>query len=172
MADLKIKQFLTTFSKIVNMFESTVAPATSGMTLAQLHENLFQHRATHVFVDRLSNGGGVPGMRYKYEKPFVAGDLAKYGMYLEINAGMGPKMVINGLTIEVPNVNVPWSKDKPTTNNSLIQLSYTKDFNGFNVTGHVHDQGVKDKLRDIVELCDADFGIETLESYEYMTLIT
>jgi hypothetical protein len=172
MADLKIKQFLTTFSKIVNMFEPTVAPATSGMTLAQAHENLFQHRATHVFIDKLCNGGGVPGLRYKYEKPVVAGDTAKYGMYLEVNAGMGPKMIINGFTIETINTNTSWGLDKPSTNNSLIQLSYTKDFNGFNVTGFIHDQGVKDKLKDIVELCDADFGIETLESYEYMTLIT
>ena len=153
------------------MFEPAVMSATTGMTLAQAHENLFQHRATHVFVDRLSGAGGVPGMRYKYEKPYVAGDTAQYGMYLEINSGMGPKMVVNGFTIETPNTNVPWSKDRPTNNKSLIQLSYTKDFNGFNVSGQAHDQGVKDKLKTIVELCDTDFGIQTLESYEYMTLI-
>ncbi len=171
MADLKIKQFLTTFSKIVNLFEPMVTPATAGMTLAQAHENLFQHRATHVFVDKTSGGSGTPGMRYKYEKPVLAGDTVRYGMYLEVNSGTGPKMVINGFTINSINPNIPWDINKPSTNDSLIQLSYTKDFNGFNVTGLVHSDVVKDKLKTIVELCDADFGIETLESYEYMTLI-
>lgn len=168
MADLKIKQFLVTFSKIVNMFEPVVVPANMGMTLSQAHANLFQHRATHVFVDKTTNGSGTPGMRYKYEKPFVSTDLVRYGMYLEINSGMGPRMVVNGFTVN----NDSWESNRMSSNNCLIQLNYTKDFNGFNVTGLIHSQEIKDKLKTIVELCDADFGIDTLESYEYMTLIT
>lgn len=168
MADLKIKQFLVTFSKIVNMFEPLVAPANMGMTLAQAHGNLFQHRATHVFLDKTTNGSGTPGMRYKYEKPSLPTDLVKYGMYLEVNSGMGPRMVINGFTVN----NTSWDTNRMSSNNSLIQLNYTKDFNGFNVTGLIHSDEVKDKLKTIVELCDTDFGIATLESYEYMTLIT
>ena len=163
MADLKIKEFLVTFSKVVNLFEPAVSAGDAGMDVVAAHENLFQHRATHVFVDKVSGGMGSPGLRYKWSTPTTNTDPYRYGAYLTVDSGMGPKMVINGFSVNE-------LAGGRSENDCLIQLTYNKDFNGFTASGLRHHQDVMDKLQEVVELCDAELSLDTIDSYKFMTI--